>query len=91
MVHKNFSYTLFIATIISGLLLSVFQRAEPSELTLNETNSIEQKYFSAIDTVDESVFKREYEYPFLEVLNPNQFDHYRKLESLVSRKFFLNI
>ena len=89
MVHKNFSYTLFIATIISGLLLSVFQRAEPSELTLNETNSIEQKYFSAIDTVDESVFKREYEYPFLEVLNPNQFDHYRKLESLVSRKFFL--
>lgn len=49
----------------------------------------EAHYFIEMDSADEATFRREFEYPFLLLLNENQKEIYKNINALIERKTFI--
>lgn len=79
-----------ILVIFSYLL--IFQPLEiASQVSVLDSLYTESQYFSLLDSSDEETFTREFEYPFLTILDEAARRRYQSLSSLEARKAFMKL
>ena len=94
MIFKNISLRLFHVLIVVFCISFAYNSMADDLETDNAfwtTIDSEEKYFAVLDSIEEDVFKREYEQPFLVLLNDEQKKTYQSLDSFNMRKGFVRV
>ncbi|MFX0140324.1 MAG: hypothetical protein ACFFDN_42180, partial [Candidatus Hodarchaeota archaeon] len=75
---------ILIVTILSPIIVFPQQSIWDSLRT-------EKQYVAALDSADEITFRRDFEYPFLLLLDKKQKEYYQDLKTIADRKDFIKL